>query len=507
MYLPIAIAAAQKGYKICVLVGTNLLIDQLKNRFFLPYFKSHVEPYEVKGIENYPCKITCETASYGICTPNQREICEIEHPDCSVIVIDKRLHRHNFIFTNFHKYLARDTKIEFNLVIIDDSHGFENAIEDKFLTRITYYNIDRLYRKYENESDLIADFTGEFLDLFDDAFGAVPKGMVQRRLPNDTVQEISKINNYDILQDEIKNLNGIYRTILYNLLYFVNCCKNSTINTFYFQKDYYRQDDPFEAALIARKSETFQQRMIKSLFKDSRVIFSSATPGNLITHATRCTNRQYNDNNLIVVPNHSPDIIKNWFQGLTIFETHNLPYGPKEIQGKSEMASKLLSMVPGKALLLFKSYRDQHAAERIIKENVEREITFIEEGFQNEEVQALVEKADIIMASASARLWEGIDIKNLKFEIIFSLPFIRPPVHMDLTRSFPYVRRKMLIRLQQGIGRIIRSKNDKGMCVVLDERLATHKKSSNFGECYRQRIKSINVDSIYEDIEILLGDM
>jgi len=125
---------------------------------------------------------------------------------------------------------------------------------------------------------------------------------------------------------------------------------------------------------------------------------------------------------------------------------------------------------------------------------------FIDESYQNELVQELVEEADIIMATASSRLWEGIDISDLKMEIIFSLPFIRPPVHLDKTKSFPFVRRKMLIRLQQGIGRLIRKEDDKGVCVILDSRLKRYKNSRHFSEFYRERIFPVSVNDVIEKI-------
>ena len=330
------------------------------------------------------------------------------------------------------------------------------------------------------------------------------QGILTRRLPNDIVQEISRIEGFEDVNEEMKVLDGIYRNILYELLYYVDCCKKSTLNTFFIQKDYYRQNDVDEAALIARKSQTYQERIIKAIFRDSRLIFASATPGNFLTHGNNCTFRNYSANNLSVVPSTTPATIQDWFNGLTIFETHNIPGNGTSIQAKAEMMASLLSDIPGKALLLFKSYRDQRSAQSILQSRVNRVITFIEEGLNNEEVQNLVEQADIIMASASARLWEGIDISNLKFEIIFSLPFIRPPVHIPLNTSFPYVRRKMLIRLQQGIGRLIRNEDEKGVCIIFDERLAKHKNSSNFSEAYRNRIKKVDIENLYKEVEAAL---
>ena len=320
VYLPVAIASAQKDFRVCVLVGTNLLLDQVLNKY-LPYFKYDKAPFVAKGIEHSACLITNTNADYGICTPEQREICEDEHSDCNVIKTNIQMEEHNFILTNFHKFLSRSTKKGFDLVIIDDSHGFENAIEGKFLTRIPYYSIVRLFQKYDGNNEIVASFVGEFLDLFDDAFTSTPQSTLTRRLPNDIILEISRIEGFEDVKEEMRVLTGFDRNILYELLYYVDCCKKSTLNTFYLQKDYYKQDSIDEAALIARKSETFQQRIIKATFRDSRVIFTSATLGNISTHAKNCTHRDYSLDQISTVPTTIPSSIQNWFKGLTIFGT------------------------------------------------------------------------------------------------------------------------------------------------------------------------------------------
>lgn len=501
VYLPVTIAAANKGYRVCILVATNLIMDQVA-RNYLPSFKTKIQPYYAKGIEHYDCPLTNDVADYGTCTAQQRLECSKQKSKCMVLHTNTQLEEHNFIITNFHKFLSVPTTRGFDLVVVDDSHGFENALADKFQTRISYYEINGVFKRHEQRGDALSDFAGAFLDFFDDALRAVPQEQLSRKAPDDVIKSIAEIESYDRLQKELKNLDELDRSICYNTMYFVKCCQNASLNTFYIQKDYYNRDDPQEAYLIARKSEAFQARVIRNLFAKAKVIFATATPGDIPTHAAYCTHRNYTEDSLAIVPEKQPEIVKNWFKGLSILETSDLSGDAKDsVEKGAQIASEILKNSHVKTLLLFKNYRDQKRAETLLKRNANRDITFIDDSFQTETVQKLVEKADVIMATASSRLWEGIDIKNLKLEIIFSLPFIRPPVHLDQSKSFPYVKRKMLVRLQQGIGRLIRKEKDHGVCVVMDNRLEKYKNSSNFSESYREKITRVSIGEVCQKVE------
>ena len=92
----------------------------------------------------------------------------------------------------------------------------------------------------------------------------------------------------------------------------------------------------------------------------------------------------------------------------------------------------------------------------------------------NEEIEA---GRDIVVTTASSRLWEGVNLKRLRLLIIDALPY---------PSSQPYERfekgiwgswrtsrtfRFMIRRIQQGVGRLIRSDEDPwGIVVVIDGR-------------------------------------
>lgn len=78
-------------------------------------------------------------------------------------------------------------------------------------------------------------------------------------------------------------------------------------------------------------------------------------------------------------------------------------------------------------------------------------------------------------------LWFGIDVKGEKGLLMAKLPFESPedPITFHRIRflksvgedPFEYQKRKALIKFQQGIGRLIRSKEDRGTIVLCDKRI------------------------------------
>ncbi|MFW6279225.1 MAG: helicase C-terminal domain-containing protein [Bacillota bacterium] len=93
-------------------------------------------------------------------------------------------------------------------------------------------------------------------------------------------------------------------------------------------------------------------------------------------------------------------------------------------------------------------------------------------------------QAQIIFGTVS--FWEGIDIKgdNLQYLIIMKLPFPVPSRPVAAARRekmqkegknpfYHYSLPRAVIRFKQGFGRLIRSRQDKGLIISLDNRLVT----------------------------------
>jgi len=375
---------------------------------------------------------------------------------------------------------------------------------------VAYDRIDDLFRRHDVAGDIIGEVAGNFMDLFDDIVGSVPPAELTRRVPDDDIKKIGEIKGTEELPPTLGRLNEIDKGIYVDLFYFIKKCKDLTQNTFYVQKDYYNPLIPRDAALLARRSDRYIDNVMRIIFGEARVLLVSAYPGKIEEHAYYSTHRKQLVDRIQVVPKDKLEEVKHWFRNLSLFEVTDVN-NPIETSFDNcvDLTSDILKRSKVKSLLLFKNYRDQRKAEIALKQKVkDRKITFIDDTFETEKVQSLVEEADVIMVSASSRLWEGINITALKLEIIFSLPFIRPPVYLDRTRSFPYVRRKMLIRLQQGIGRLIRDPNDRSVCVVLDyankpssqTNLSNHVNSRDFSPELRDRISPVGRDDVSDRV-------
>jgi Rad3-related DNA helicase len=503
IYLPISMVAADEGFRSLILCATNLLLDQVKN-VQARKFGHNTSLYEIKGLEHYECRNTGQKAEYLFCSANP------ERGSCTCGINQDSFERERFIITNFAKFLSTPLKNKFDLIVIDDSHGFENAVEDQFQHQEAYDRVDELFRRHDVAGDLIGEVAGNFMDIFDDIVGAVPPDELTRRVPDDDIKKIAEIEGSEELPANLRNLNEIDRQIYLDLFYFIKKCRDLTQNTFYVQKDYYNPLNPRDSALLSRKSDRYIENVMRIILGEARVLLVSAYPGKIDEHAFYSTRRQQPIDRIRVVPEDKPEEVKRWFRNLSLFEVIDVN-NPIESAFDTcvNLTSDILQRTSVKSLLLFKNYRDQRRAEIALKQKVKgRKITFIDDTFETEKVQSLVEEADVIMVSASSRLWEGINISRLRLEIIFSLPFIRPPVYLDRTRSYPYVRRKMLIRLQQGIGRLIRDPEDNGVCVILDyanrpsnqTSLSNHVNSRDFSPELRERISKLGKADVSDSV-------
>ncbi|BBH20768.1 ATP-dependent helicase [Paenibacillus baekrokdamisoli] len=156
------------------------------------------------------------------------------------------------------------------------------------------------------------------------------------------------------------------------------------------------------------------------------------------------------------------------------------PYSSDERQEKIQLALKLLLKSEGRALILFPSREELEQFKQDISGYTdgsvyrflfegESEISHLIAEFQNDEHSVL----------CAVTLWEGLDIPgpSLSQVMIWSLPF--PPndpvfaakrrdaaVPFD-TVDMPY----MLLRLKQGLGRLIRTREDQGIVSILDPRM------------------------------------
>lgn len=166
-----------------------------------------------------------------------------------------------------------------------------------------------------------------------------------------------------------------------------------------------------------------------------------------------------------------------------IYYTENIPHPSNDreafIEKGVEEIINLLAITEGKALILFTAKRDMVEVYNKLYEKVPYNVLMQKIGSsQNDVIKEF--KSDInSVLLATGSYWEGISIegRTLSNLIIFRLPFPVPEPIIDYKRSISnnglmeVSVPEMIIKLKQGIGRLIRNKDDSGIISIIDPRL------------------------------------
>lgn len=148
----------------------------------------------------------------------------------------------------------------------------------------------------------------------------------------------------------------------------------------------------------------------------------------------------------------------------------------------------------GGALVLFSSYQMLEGVYSAIKDN-----PFFKDNplYKQDKIlsnNALMKNFKSNLNSsllATSTFWEGVDIpgQSLRLLIIAKLPFTNPAepfyhglelISTDSNLFFTTSLPQSVLTTKQGIGRLIRSDNDRGVVVILDNRIITKNYSRNF---------------------------
>lgn len=167
-----------------------------------------------------------------------------------------------------------------------------------------------------------------------------------------------------------------------------------------------------------------------------------------------------------------------------VYYCDDLPH-PREdhdafIQQGVERLIEILEISNGKALVLFTAKTDlEEVYALLLQRNLPYKILIQQPGASQDQVLSeFRNNVDSVLLGTGA-YWEGIDIrgKSLSNLVIFRLPFPVPDPIIEHKVSLAKdglmdVRvPEMIIKLKQGIGRLIRSFSDKGIVSIIDPRL------------------------------------
>jgi ATP-dependent DNA helicase DinG len=242
------------------------------------------------------------------------------------------------------------------------------------------------------------------------------------------------------------------------------------------------------------------------LFNESKVICTSATLAtvgpNPVDQDDRRPNFAYFRSRVGLDHSEYPDVLEHilpytfdYENNALLYLPRHLPepvYGPDSQYYTTKIAEEMMHLVEtskGRAFLLFSSKRMLDAVYNIFLDSLPTYLDFrlLRQGEMNR-----IELVREFRASESAILfglksfWEGVDIagETLSLVVIDKMPFDPPddPVHEAQVARMKankenwfgnYVLPQAVLRLKQGLGRLLRTHEDRGVMAILDTRLHT----------------------------------
>ena len=200
----------------------------------------------------------------------------------------------------------------------------------------------------------------------------------------------------------------------------------------------------------------------------------------------------YQKQALLYIPQHLPD-----------------PRSPAFSKGAATEVARVLRHSRGRAFVLFTSYQQM----RLVYDTVSLEVEYPTLLQGTGPRRALLEEfraTPNCVLFATAAFWQGVDVpgEQLSCVIIDKLPFAVPsdPVvqaRIDNIRRaggnpfYEYQIPQAAIALKQGFGRLIRSRSDRGVLVLLDNRITKQR----YGQMFFDSLPDYSFSTRIEDVE------
>lgn len=425
--------------------------------------------------------------------------------DCFINKARKKAQQADLVVINHHLFFADCALKEegfgeilpnAEVVIFDEAHQLAHVASNFFGKRFSSRQIKMLVGELSQEQkntdfddsvllelqENLLSQSNEMRDAFDMPNGRYPWHELQR---NQNVEKV--LNNLKSVLDEmveyleaIKERAPSYHSLQQRMMDLLIFLDNVTLNQGKPTSIYWVEF--FKTSMVVNETPLVLSDLFKSiLLPDTSYIYTSAT-------LSVNENFDYFAANLGIKDTKSQqfDSPFDYPEQSMMYLPRSLP-DPKDdayIPSLVEQSLPIIRAFKGKTFFLFTSFKALHRVEEILSK--EGGFTLFVQGdmSKNQLVDAFC-KTDSAVLLGTNSFWEGIDVRGaaLSCVIIDKLPFESPfdPVvkarinqlkKQGIEAFNEYQLPIAVIALKQGLGRLIRDANDKGVLVVGDPRLS-----------------------------------
>ena len=220
-----------------------------------------------------------------------------------------------------------------------------------------------------------------------------------------------------------------------------------------------------------------------------KTVFSTSYP--VVCLSATITNKTNNENSyeyikeIIGFKGYEEDIKYNDFpyKESRLYIPPNLPkFDKRDVKYYEEIGKHIFELASQNkrgTLILFTAKDDIDGVYNDLSKRKFNKTIYVDDGSksQNEIIESFKKTKGVILGTGV--FWEGIDLKNelLTLLVIVRLPFptIDPITKYKITKlndsNEAVIVPEMIIKLKQGVGRLVRTKQDKGLLVLLDSRM------------------------------------
>jgi len=494
--------------------------------------------------------ICCETASCMGKRCDQYNNCFYQRTRNSLFSADILIANHAMLFSDLAAKMAGAAILpHFDVAVLDEAHNIENVAGKHFGLRLTNtrvsFLLSRIYNPRTEKGIMAGHVDNDLVRLVDNATSSAEIFFDEMHNYNEKQEalgansRVTQPNTFvNTLSKPLADLGTYMRSIAMSLPdeqdaieinSFADRClaladeahlfvTQGLPETVYWIESSRRRYRPIIAASASPLH--VGPTLKKALFDPYTVILTSATLSIRHKHTNTAHNHNSSDGfsffaSRLGLKDYRDILLDSPFDyknQISVYIEKELPEptrnNPDFLPAAAKAIIKYLRQTQGKAFVLFTSFKQLDAAAKDVQEFCdEHNLLLLTQGKGKNRSDLLDEFRDNInsVLFGTDSFWQGVDVpgRSLSNVIIVKLPFDVPD-HPLLQARLEQIKReggnpffdhqlpKAILKFKQGIGRLIRSKTDKGIVVILDPRVVTKR----YGHAFLKALPTCQVNIV-----------